>query len=266
MEINKKDLKKISKSFRTYASRAINSYFEEFDNTLRMFINYIDDTAIINEYINNLNVPEINVEQEFNRIQKGFSREVLNTGSSVEEETVYIYKFLKYLVDNNISVFTICSAYSFSHKYNDMVSDFGKRVVLPFVNNIENYLTDISIDMGFDENEKYIITVHGGQVNIARGKSTINATQHNSSINIEELERLVEVIKQLTNAVLSSEDKETITDCTEVIEEELKKDNPKKGIIRTAITGLKGIFPKISDSIELTAAITNIIEFAKNVL
>jgi hypothetical protein len=38
MEINKKDLKKISRAFRSIASRTINADYQEFDSILKMFV------------------------------------------------------------------------------------------------------------------------------------------------------------------------------------------------------------------------------------
>ncbi|WP_157047268.1 hypothetical protein [Alkaliphilus metalliredigens] len=57
-----------------------------------------------------------------------------------------------------------------------------------------------------------------------------------------------------------------INDNIEVLQEELKRENPRKGFVRTAINGLQGVSPKIAGAVELTAAVTNIIQFAIMVL
>lgn len=72
---------------------------------------------------------------------------------------LYTYRILKHMVEKEVSVTSISRAYDHSTKYQDMVKGFGNRVVLPFVNHIESYLTDIAIDMGFDEEANYMITV-----------------------------------------------------------------------------------------------------------
>lgn len=123
-----------------------------------------------------------------------------------------------------------------STKYQDIVKGSADRVVLPFVNHIESYLTDIAIDMGFDEETKYVIIINVGQVNMAKDQATINTTQFNT-IDTGELDRLVQSISLLTTDAVPYEEKEIIKDNIEVIQEELKKEIPKKGFVKTAISG-----------------------------
>ncbi|MBZ9622972.1 hypothetical protein G9F71_008900 [Clostridium sp. FP2] len=265
MEINKKDLRKNSRSFRTIANRTINAHFEEANSILKMFIEYIDNNNLISSYINSIIVDDFDVAKEVSEVLSSYGRAIFNTGSCAEEEIVYTYRILKYMVEQKVRVTSVGMSYSHSNKYQDMVKGFGERVILAFVNHIESYLTEISIDMGYDEEEKYMITINGGQVNIAKDQSTINATQNNG-VNPDELDKLVQIIKTMLVDGIEPEEREIINDNIEVIQEELKKDIPKKGFIKTAISGLQGVYPKISGAVQLTAAITNIIRFATAVL
>lgn len=265
MEINKKDLRKISRAFRTIANRTINAHYQEAEAILKMFIDYIDDNHLIYSYIDSIFVDDFDVANEVKEVLSSDGRSIFSTGSNAEEEIVYTYKILKYMVEQKVSVISVGMSYGHSNKYQDMVKGFGERVVLPFVNHIEAYLTDIAIDMGFDEETKYMISVHGGQVNIAKDQATINATQYNG-INAKELDKLVQSIKTLMTDEISPEERQIINDNIEVLQEELKKENPKKGFVRTAIRSLQGVFPKIAGSVELTGAITSIIQFAIAVL
>lgn len=265
MQINKKDLRKKSRAFRTIANRTINAHFEEVDSILKMFIDYIDNDNLILSYINSIVVDDFDVAKETKEVLASYGRVIFSTGSCADEEIVYTYRILKYIVDKKISITSICSSYSNSNKYQDMVKGFGERVILAFVNHIESYLTDISIDMGFDEEEKYMITINGGQVNIAKDQSTINAKQYNG-VNADELDNLVKNIKTLLTDKIAPAEQEVINDNIEVLQEELKKENLKKGFIKTAINGLKGMLPKLSGSIQLTAAIISLVQFATAVL
>ncbi|MBW9154315.1 hypothetical protein [Clostridium estertheticum] len=265
MGINKKDLRKQSRAFRTIANRTINAHFEESNSILKMFIDYIDNNSLISSYINSIVVDDFDVTKQVKEISSNYKRAFLNTGSCAEEEIVYTYKILKYMVDQKVSITSISRSYANSTAYQDKVKGFGDRIILPFVNHIEAYITDISIDMGFDEEAKYVITVSGGQVNMAKDQATINATQYNG-INADELDTLVRNIKSLLTDEITLRDQEIINDNIEVLQEELKKENFKKGFVKTAISGLQGVFPKISESIKLTSAITSIITFAIAVL
>jgi hypothetical protein len=265
MEINKKELRKLSRAFRTISNRIINAHYEEADSILKMFLNYINNNHLIFQYINSINVDEYDASTEIKSVISSHGREILNTGSCVEEEIVYTYRILKYMVENNTPIISMSYRYGHSNNYQDMTKAFGQRVILPFVNHIESYLIEIAIDMGLDEETRYMITVHGGQVNIAKDQATINATQNNG-INTKELDKLVNSIKALLTDEISQDEREIINDNVEVLQEELKKENPKKGFIRTAISGLQGIFPKIADATKLIAALTSIIQFAMTVL
>ena len=69
-----------------------------------------------------------------------------------------------------------------------------------------------------------MITVHGGQVNISKDNSTINATQNNNGSNIDELMRLVSSIKAYMENTIPEDEKKIINDNIEAIQEQLKKD------------------------------------------
>lgn len=265
MEINKKDLRKISLAFRTIANRTINANYQEIDSILKMFIDYIDNNHLISNYINSIIVDDFDVKKEVTEVVSSYGRAIFSTGSRVEEEIVYTYRILKYMVNNRISVISCGQSYSLSNQYQDMVKAFGERVILPFVNHIETYLTNIAIDMGFDEETKYMISIQGGQVNIAKDQATINANQYNG-ISTDELDTIVQKIKVLLNNGIPTEEREIINDNVDVIQEELKKECPKKGFIKTAIQGLQNIYPKIATAAELTAAVTSIIQFAMTIL
>ena len=54
MEINKKELRKISRRFRTLASNVMNAYFGEQTDALIEFIDYVKGTSLIFDYVESL--------------------------------------------------------------------------------------------------------------------------------------------------------------------------------------------------------------------
>ena len=64
MEIDKKELKKISRKFRSTASRVINAHFEEINSLITMFVRQIDQTPLIIDYIRSVLVVNDKIEQE----------------------------------------------------------------------------------------------------------------------------------------------------------------------------------------------------------
>ena len=94
------------------------------------------------------------------------------------------------------------------------------------------------------------------QVNIANDNSNINVNQCNN-IDIDELNSLIANVRQNIPQNICAEDLEIIDDNLEIIESEFLQSEPKKGFIKTAITGLK----TIKGTIEFTAAITTLYMF-----
>ena len=190
-----------------------------------------------------------------------YGRAIFELGNTNEEEITNIYHILKYCAENNRSIIDLGNSYTTSHKYNDMVKCFGERVIMVLIRHIEGYLTKIGIDMGMDENVKYLITVNDGQVNLAMDSSTINATQ-NKGINIDELKKLIDNVKKESINISSTDDIEIVNDSIEVIESELTQATPKKSMIKTALTGLKAI----KGTVEFGSAVAALIQFIQTIL
>lgn len=114
--------------------------------------------------------------------------------------------------------------------------------------------------MGADEKVTVQFNIENGnfqnsQFNVSAEGGVINATQNNTSQ--VELSELIEKLKSTTSG-MSADDLETVNDCVEVIET-LKDEKPKKGIIRTALTTLKGIV----GTAEFMAAVAEIAQYVQ---
>lgn len=256
MEIDKKELKKVSRKFRQLASRVINARVSEVNSIVRMFIEYIDDTPIINEYIQSIYEEYPNLEAEVEQVSGSYGRSVLPTGDTPEQEISWIYQILKFISDNpSVHIFELGWGYTSSRKYQDMVKEFGNRVVMPFVEGINLYLSDISTDMGYDEESKFMINISGGQaqVNISNDNSTLNATQ-NIQINKSEVDNVISELK--TNLEKELVDNETLKDLLfsqiQLIESETVEEKPKKEVLKTAIGTVQTLLKTVP--LALTAA------------
>ena len=113
--------------------------------------------------------------------------------------------------------------------------------------------------MGFDEETKFEIINNGGQVNLVKDNGVLNAIQLNNS----KLDNLVQNIKGKINEIEDDEVKNEIIDNIEGIQEELKKADIKKGRIKSFISALKDKSSILKSTIEVGAAITELITFAQ---
>ena len=177
-------------------------------------------------------------------------------GDTKQEEISFTYQFLKYVVNSGKPDIYPSFAWRYAKEPNDAVKEFCNRIVLPFVNYIEGYLTEIGIKMGYDENTQFSINVTGGnpQLNIASGNGVITATQNNG-IDINQLESIIEEIKNIASSENFGKDKiEEISESLDTIKAELTSLQPKKGLLRTTLRGLQAI----SGSVQFIASVATL--------
>lgn len=241
--INKKDLRKISYDFRCMASRVLNAHFNEVASIIGMFIDFIDATPLLKNYIDDCPFTSTD-EQMQNDIRNtigSYGQNMLSTGNTPEEEVAYTYRLLKVVRENPNAIFMIGNGYCSSNKYQDMTKAFGNYIIQPFVNTTIGYLTHIGIDIGMDEQNQYNITVSGGQVNISQDNSTLNAIQNNDSgLDASEIQRLIDsIIGAMNTEKVPDGQMDEIKDTLLCIKEELTKKSPQKSIVKMLLTGLQ---------------------------
>lgn len=171
MEINKKDLKILSMNFRRIASRLINCNYDTGINLLAKFLSFIDKEEIISEFV----MEYVNAD-DFREVGRGES--FSSMGESEQEEISFTYQYLKYC-SKNFDDYYVDMALDYGDNSDEAIREFNNRIILPFVNYIEGYLTEIGIKMGYDEDTKFVIHINGGnaQVNVADGHATVTAQQ-----------------------------------------------------------------------------------------
>lgn len=249
MEIlmDKKEFQLVSTEFRRIASRLLKTDFNDGIENLKRFLSYIENTPLIWNFIQENNTITFEIEKEIN--ERGM-REGYNIPLEKSHEIAFVYQLLKYCAENCRDYWSICSFYGNGSKYQDHVDSFNSRVVHSFVSHIEVYLRGKWIDMG-DKGE-FQITVNGGQVAIAQGQATVNATQNNNYGQIQNLKSLAEEFYKLIEALdIEQEAKEDTKEIVEVAVAEIESDKPKRSLIKHAIekieyagkigTGLNGL-------------------------
>lgn len=241
------------------SNRFIRVDFQEYQTVLNRFVEFIDNTTIIHDFVLDCGEPTFIVENEVKDVACSYGRSRFDFGNTDQEEVTNIYSLLKYLVNNKWGM-GIWQPYSHSRSYQDWAKGFNEQVVMVLVNHISGYLTKIGIDMGMDENTRYSITVNNGQVNLAADNATINATQNNG-IDASEVSKLITELRESVSTLDSDVDKEAAQEYIEVIESELRNSKPKKSLLRTAITGLQAI----NGTVQFGAAIATIIQFIQTI-
>jgi len=245
--MDKKEFQILSTEFRRIASRLLKTDRDDGLNNLKRFISFIESNPIIMSFIEEHNTFTFDIEKE---IQDREMHESYLIQPEKNYEISFIYQLLKYCSVNRSDYISICYFYGSSRKFQDMVDSFNDRVVSMLIGHIEVYLKGVWLGMG--DNEKIHINVNGGQVAIAQGQGTVNATQNNHYGQTHELKKLVETFYKLLETVdLDQEVKEDTKEIIEVAIAEIVSDKPKRSLIRHAIekveyagklgTGLNGL-------------------------
>ena len=256
MEINKKELRKISRRFRTLASNVMNAYFEEQTDALIEFLDYIKRTSLIFDYVESLAYDIEGLESELDRIASSYGSKALELGTDSRRRTYLLYRAFDYIALKKLSTTNFGWYYAHSKKYQDMAKAFGDRLIYPFVLEIEEYIKDIATDMGFDNDSSYNITINssGVQVNIAEHGGTVNAEQGNI-INKEELSRAIKNVENAIETVENNESKSVLKQNLEVVKNEIQSAQPKKTILTSAFNSMKFIATSVALTPDLTEGI-----------
>ncbi|CDC28977.1 putative uncharacterized protein [Firmicutes bacterium CAG:466] len=240
MRLNRNELRKIQYDFNSFSNRLLQADFQDYTDVLGKFLNFINNTPIIFDYISDCGHCDWNLEDEVKQVQCSYGSKIFSTGDTEEEEVRNVYAVLQYISDKSIKVhYGIGVSYSSSNDSQDKIKGFNERFVMVLIRHIERYLTKVGIDMGLDDKITYNVTVQNGQSIIATDNASVTATNTVRS-DASELAKLIADVRALSGN-LSPEEQEIVSDSLEVIEAEASSDKPKKGMLRTAIAMLKNI-------------------------
>jgi len=260
-KITKKELNKISLDFRHIASRLLRTDFRNGMDNLRRFFNFIDTTPIIYTFIAHNNATTFDIATIIkNRKHRNQFHDMYQIPYEKKDEIAFIYQLLKYGLDHFNEYFQFSQGYSFSTKFQDHVDSFNKEVVLPFVEYINSYLKGMMIDMNKEE-EKSINIVSGkiNQLNLSQDSSSIITNNNVFSNDLEQINKLIgNFLELLQKESLPEEDKKDIQDIISVTTDELKTNNPKKGILKVGMEKLMQLSTIVTTGSEIASVAKDI--------
>lgn len=240
MKLNRNELRKIQYDFNSFSNHLLQADYQDYMDVLKKFLNFVNSTPIILDYIADCGQCDWNLEDEVQSVQSSYGSMVFAIGDTEEKEVRNVYAVLQYLAEKSIEVhYGIGMGYSSSNKYQDKIKGFNDRFVMVLIRHIERYLTKVGIDMGLDDKITYNVTAKDGQVIIATDHANVTAT---NTVGTEtgELAKLIAAVREASEG-LNSEEQETVADSLEVIEVEASAEKPRKGMLKTAIAALKNI-------------------------
>ncbi|HFI0029190.1 TPA: conjugal transfer protein, partial [Streptococcus suis] len=117
MEINKKELRKISRRFRKLASNVMNAYFGEQTDALIEFIDYVKGTSLIFDYVESLAYDIEGLESELDKIASSYGSKALELGADSRRRTYLLYRAFDYIALKKLSTTDFGRYYAHSKKY-----------------------------------------------------------------------------------------------------------------------------------------------------
>ena len=153
--MNRKEIQKISLQYRTLSSQMLKMNSQEEMYCIQQFFDFISETEIIRNYINECKTQECDFEQIF--ADKGW-RNVLMLPAKEEELVSYGYQLLQYILDGPKSLIGLCMGYTGRNKFSDNIEAFVRKSIEPFVVAIRTYIELCFIDCeDVAENQENII-------------------------------------------------------------------------------------------------------------
>lgn len=135
--MTKKELRKISLTYRTLSSQMLKIDSEEEINFIQMYFDYISNTPVIFEYIQSCHKIDYNFEEEYRN--KSWN-DVLDLPPSQEELVDFVYQLIEYILTGNRRLFSFGQGYTRSNKFADLIQAFMRKVIEPFVVALRSFL------------------------------------------------------------------------------------------------------------------------------
>lgn len=232
--VSEKELKALSLSFRSTASRFLKGSCQDAIDNLRRLLEVMDGTPLLAEFIEKnqagpYDMAEITAKRTWR------SRYPVPTSS--REEVAFTYQLLKYILSNADSRQDI---YHYVHGYHGSGSSierdfeaFSHSVVLPFINHMIRYLEGLMEDIRKPDQGKVTVNNFGsmGQVNVSQDSSTMAATNNQSGTTNVIQETGTRLLRELETPEVPDDVKGDLREATELAMKQAASDRPDNTVL-----------------------------------
>lgn len=257
--MNRLELRKLSLEFRRLSSNLLNSTDGTADINLSRFLKFIDG----NELISGIIQDKISgVDYDFKECYDIDSDDWADYTPPVDE-ACHIkaqYDYLNFINnENTVNVRSQAMNYRWSEKKNTIIQNFLDMAFKPLIDFINDQLSMEMIvydeeakAMGGNTYIQNIETVNGSASQQNSGViNTYNTTNDTSSM-LELIDKLLASLPEIQG--VDAEEIENVKDDLEMVQEQLKTDNPKKNRIGKALVGIKKFAGDFSMKLAVTLA------------
>ena len=256
-----KELQSISLDFRRISSNLLRTSYEQADVALTRFYNFINGT----NWIYNLLQPIITeTDYDFREcFMPSDSRREFVIPLDEKKHIKAQYDYMRYIIESEkVNILGLAMKHCINEKkFDDMVQVFFSDAFKPLIDYINDSISKEMILIGGDTTQVPAVNIGNnyGTANI-QGKGTINST---NTVNLasNEIKQLIEKIMPSLEYIqdVPEEEKVSVQDDLESIQEQLVSATPKKNRIQKALNGIKEFVKNFPMSLAVNMATTAIV-------
>ena len=256
-----KELRSISLDFRRISSNLLRTSYEQADVALTRFYNFINGT----NWIYNLLQPIITeTDYDFREcFMPSDSRREFVIPLDEKKHIKAQYDYMRYIIESEkVNILGLAMKHCINEKkFDDMVQVFFSDAFKPLIDYINDSISKEMILIGGDTTQVPAVNIGNnyGTANI-QGKGTINST---NTVNLasNEIKQLIEKIMPSLEYIqdVPEEEKVSVQDDLESIQEQLVSATPKKNRIQKALNGIKEFVKNFPMSLAVNMATTAIV-------
>ena len=256
-----KELRSISLDFRRISSNLLRTSHEQADVALTRFYNFINGT----NWIYNLLQPIITeTDYDFRECFMPSDRRREFVIPLDEKKHIKAqYDYMRYIIESEkVNILGLAMKHCINEKkFDDMVQVFFSDAFKPLIDYINDSISKEMILIGGDTTQVPAVNIGNnyGTANI-QGKGTINST---NTVNLasNEIKQLIEKIMPSLEYIqdVPEEEKVSVQDDLESIQEQLVSATPKKNRIQKALNGIKEFVKNFPMSLAVNMATTAIV-------
>lgn len=256
-----KELRSISLDFRRISSNLLRTSYEQADVALTRFYNFINGT----NWICNLLQPIIaETDYDFREcFMPSDSRREFVIPLDEKKHIKAQYDYMRYIIESEkVNILGLAMKHCINEKkFDDMVQVFFSDAFKPLIDYINDSISKEMILIGGDTTQVPAVNIGNnyGTANI-QGTGTINST---NTVNLasNEIKQLIEKIMPSLEYIqdVPKEEKVSVQDDLESIQEQLVSATPKKNRIQKALNGIKEFVKNFPMSLAVNMATTAIV-------
>ena len=235
MSYSSYEIQDISSEYRNIARRLSRTDYSQCDTNLKRFMNIIQSTSIISDFISKKNTTAYDIETIIK------SRGWLNPfeiSADTSEEISFEYQLLSYAIENYNGDFTrLYGSYFYTSSKstrNDEMQKFIEHIINPLIDYISEYLRYCYEKALREESKDNLNPIGGVTATVVIGSSVDGNVSTNNAINSEIQTDAIELIYTIKEALETEffDDKREILEILQQIEEDIHmQQKPKKGFL-----------------------------------